>query len=192
MNRVTPREASAQLNRLIAVFPRHGMTDEGVLEYAETMADFFAGEWHMRAVIDTAKIEFRYFPSLAELRELTDRVSARRSVSIGCANCIRSIPGMAYTPALWTPGSDGRAGRIEPLTEESAESIRPQIAAAIAHAKSQGRDYNGQRVIEKTDPCAAVGYCTCQVGVMLREARLARQAEAADKRAARGGTARAR
>ena len=188
MNRVTPREAQAQLNRLIAVFPRHGMSEEGVLEYADTMAGFFAGEWHMRAVIDAAKAEFRYFPSLAELRDLCDRVSAKRASFIGCQNCIRSAPGMAYTTALWTPGSDGRAGKIEPLTEESAESIRPQIAAAIAHAKAQGRAYDGQRIIEKTDANAAVGYCTCQAGAMLRDARIARAAEAADKR---GGMRRA-
>ncbi len=185
MIRVTQSEAHQQLLRLIAVFPRHGMDELGVIEYARTMAGFFAGEWHMRKVIDEAKRTFRHFPSLAELRDLCDTISAARPSFVGCSRCLKSVPGMAYVTALWTPGADGRQGKIEPISEESAESIRPQINAAIAHAKDRGLHYDGQRIIEQTDANAAVGYCTCAAGAELRQRRLAARAIEDEKRGAR-------
>lgn len=188
MIRVTQSEAHQQLLRLIAVFPRHGMDEMGVIEYSRTMAGFFAGEWHMRKVVDAAKEKFRYFPSLAELRELADDVSAKGSTVRGCDQCTRSVPGMAYVTALWTPGSDGKPGRLERITDEAADALRPEIEAARATAKAQGRDYLGMSIVEKTAANAAVGYCTCQAGTLLREQRLARQAQEAEKRAARSGS----
>lgn len=184
---VTPVEASQQLTRLMAVFPRHGLSEDGAMEYADSMTTIFAGEWHMRAVIDEAKRRFSFFPSIAQLVDLADDVSAKRGHVTGCPNCIRSMPGMAYQTSLWTPGADGKPGRIEPITDESAEAIRPMLTAQMAHAKAQGRQYDGQRIIERTDAVAAVGYCKCLAGADLLRMRLARKAQEDEKRAARNG-----
>lgn len=204
MNRVTLREAQAQLNRLIAVFPRHGMSEEGVMEYAETMAGFFAGEWHMRKVIDAAKVHFRYFPNLSELRDLCDEVSAKRAAFMGCPNCIRSLPGMAYMQALWTPGNDGKPGVFESMTSDGFEATYPAIEAAHRAARVAEREYDGQEIFDvplapvvdngeahmlrnpRAHATCVVGYCTCQAGTMLRDARMARAAEAAEKRGGGG------
>lgn len=201
--RVTLREAQAQLNRLIAVFPRHGMSDDGVVEYADTMAGFFAGEWHMRKVIDEAKRTFRYFPSLAELRDLCDEISAKRPSFAGCPNCIRSTPGMAYVRALWTPGASGESGRFDLLDRDGLESLAHGIdaekAAALARKEPYaGQDYHDVPIIEIDDngrpvkamnpraqAAGVVGYCTCPAGVQLREMRLAREAEERDRKSAR-------
>ena len=184
---VTKAEAMQQLARLMAVFPRNGLDDMGVVEYAEAMTTIFAGEWHMRKVIDEARQQFKFFPSIAELAEFADTVSARRASLVGCPNCIRSSPGMAYQIALYTPGNAEKPGRIEKITEEAAETLRPMIAAQIEAARARGSAYEGQRIIERHEINAAVGYCDCPAGMQLRQARLQQQAIDAEKRAARNG-----
>lgn len=184
---MTKAEAMQQLARLMAVFPRHGLNDVGVVEYADSMCTLFAGEWHMRAVIDEAKRKFEFFPSIAQLAEFADSVSARRASLSGCPNCIRSSPGMAYQIALYTPGNAEKPGRIEKITEEAAETLRPMIAAQIETARGRGSAYEGQRIIERHEINAAVGYCDCPAGIQLRQARLQQQAIDAEKRASRNG-----
>ena len=209
MIRVTRSEAMQQLNRLIAVFPRHGMSDEGIAGYAETMAGFFAGEWHMRKVIDAAKSHFRYFPSLAELREFSDEVSAKRVSFTGCPNCIRSTPGLAYVQAMWTPGNDGKPGTFEPMSHDGLEATYPAIEAAHRAARVKEIEYDGQDLFDvplaqiaedgetltvrnpRAHAACVVGYCACQAGTILRDAHVARAAEAHEKRKGSGGIRRA-
>lgn len=202
---VTPVEAMQQLARLMAVFPRHGLSDSGAVEYADSLTTLFAGEWHMRAVVNEAKRRFDFFPTVAQLSRLADEVSAARRSVVGCRTCIPGHPGFAYTRALWTPGSHGKLGTLEPLTSEGFEAVAPGIEAAKQAARQRGETSGGQDVFDlpfveieengkrltvlnaRSKSAGVVGYCGCEAGVELRRMRLARIAEEADRRTPRSG-----